>query len=432
MMFEPWVGFRYLISKRASIFVSFISIITVFGVVLGVAALNVTMAVMSGFEEDLKAKIIGMNAHLVVLSHTGTFEPDPEAEKTVREMPGVIGVTPFTYNELLMQSGNQVTGVIVKGAEPETVGDVTDLIRDICLPDEIADDCGKGRDTRLEERRAIMNKVGGEHVVNEGRKVPGVLIGRGLANQLFVVPGETVHLVAPAAGIGPGGSVPKVRTFYVIGTFHTGMWEYDTKFAFTSIEAAQKLGGDEGRIAGYEVKTDDLYAAPDLAENLQKNLEYPWLVKSWKDLNGALFAALALEKWVMGLLLSIITIVASFSIVSILTLIVLEKRKEIAILKSMGASNAMVTGIFAIEGMAIGATGVFIGSLVGWGVAEGLKLYEFPLDTDVYFLDSLPVILDPVNFLTVAAVGLVITFVAALLPSLVAAWQKPVDGLQYD
>lgn len=436
MLFEPWVGFRYLVSKRASVFVSFISIMTVAGVVLGVAALNVTLAVMGGFEEDLKAKIIGMNAHTVVLSHQGTFEPDPEVEKAIRETESVIGVTPFTYNELLMQQGSQVTGVIVKGADPKTVGEVTDLVKDICLEDEVDDECGQHRGERMAERQAIMDAVAVEHSINDGdKKVYGILIGRELANTMFVAPGETIHLVAPAAGVGPGGSFPKVRTFYVVGTFRTGMWEYDQKFAFTSIVAAQKLSGetDPPKIAGYEIKTDDLYGAIDTSKALQARVGgYPYLVKSWVDLNGALFGALRLEKYVMGLLLSVITIVASFSIVSILTLIVLEKAKEIAILKSMGASNMMILGIFAIEGFTIGTVGVILGSIVGLGVALALKAYGFPLDVQVYYLDELPVVLDPLNFLVVGLAGLGITFIAALLPSMVAAAQNPVEGLQYD
>ena len=431
MRFETWVGFRYLISKRSSVFVTFISVMTVLGVVLGVAALNVTLAVMSGFEEDLKAKIIGMNAHAVVLSHLVTFAPDAEVEKKLRETKGIVGVTPFTYNELLMQRDTQTTGVIVKGADPKTVGEVTDLINDICLEDELGDECGKHRDERAGERRAIMDKVEGEYEINEsGKKVSGILLGRELADTLVVVPGETVHLVAPS--VGGAGGFPKVRTFYIVGTFRTGMWEYDQKFCFTSIAAAQKLSGDEGNIAGYEVKTTDVYRAPEIVKGLQETIGYPFVVKSWVDLNGALFGALKLEKFVMGLLLSIIVVVASFSIVSILTLIVLEKAKEIAILKSMGASDGMILGIFAVEGFTIGTVGVLIGSFVGWAIAKALQLYGFPLDVNVYYLDSLPVNLEWANFVVVGVIGLLITFAAALMPSIVAARQNPVQGLQYD
>lgn len=434
MPFEMWVGFRYLMSKRSSIFVSFIAIMTVLGVVLGVAALNVTLAVMTGFEDDLKSKIIGMNAHAVVLSHLSTFEPDPEIEKKIRATEGVVGVTPFTYNELLMQEGSQVTGVILKGADPATIGEVTDLVGTICLTDAKGEPCEEKAGERMAERQAIMDKVAQMHEINDGAKsVHGILLGRELANQLFVAEGETVSLVAPSLGVGPGGTpFPKVRTFYVVGMFRTGMWEYDQKFAFTGIEAAQKMSGDEGHIAGLEVKTNDLYEAPRISEALNRSLGYPWVVKSWRDLNGALFSALRLEKFVMGLLLSIIVIVASFSIVSILTLIVLEKAKEIAILKSMGASNGMILGVFAVQGFVIGLAGVTIGSMVGYALAAFLRWWEWKLDTQVYYLDSLPVIISLANFLVVGLAGLAITFVAGLLPSLVAASQKPVLGLQYD
>ncbi len=433
MPFESWVGFRYLVSKRSSLFVSVISLMTVLGVVLGVAALNVTLAVMSGFEEDLKAKIIGMNAHAVVLSHVGTFTPSQKVEDQIRNYEGVTGVTPFTYNELLMQSGSQVTGVIVKGADPATVGEVTDLVKDVCLADEAGKKCGEARAERLDERQALMNEIDREYeITEEGKKVYGMLLGQELADSMRVKRGDTVHLVAPAAGV-LGATVPKVRTFYVVGTFRTGMWEYDQKFCFTSIAGAQRLSGDDDKIAGWEIKTVGLYKAPRISRALEEDLGgYPWLVKSWHDLNGALFEALALEKFVMGLLLSIITIVASFSIVSILTLIVLEKAKEIAILKSMGAKDSMILGIFATEGFTIGTLGVVIGSLLGLGVGYGLKLYQFELDVNVYYLDSVPVNLDWQNFLVVGLSGLLITFVATLLPSLVAARQNPVEGLAYE
>lgn len=431
MRFEPWIGFRYLVSKRSSVFVTVVSLMTVLGVVLGVAALNVTIAVMSGFEEDLKAKIIGMNAHAVVLSNIGTFTPDPKIEDQIRSFPGVTALSPFTYNELLMQSGTKVTGVIVKGADPKTVGSVTDLVRDICLPDEPGKKCGEHRDERMDERQAVMNKVAEEYDIGGGKKVFGLLLGQELAETMGVKDGGTIHLVAPSVGL--GGAGPKVRTFKVVGTFRTGMWEYDQKFSFTSIEGAQKLSGDTGKIAGYELETASLYRAPKISRELEQDLGgYPWLLKSWQDLNGALFDALKLEKFVMGLLLSIITIVASFSIISILTLIVLEKAKEIAILKSMGAKDAMILGIFATEGFTIGTSGVAIGTLVGWLFGMGLKRYGFPLNVNVYYLDTVPVNLDWQNFLVVGLAGLAITFAATLLPSLVAARQNPVEGLAYE
>ncbi len=430
--FEPWVGFRYLVSKRSSVFVSFISAMTIFGVVLGVAALNVVIAVMSGFEEDLKGKIIGMNAHAIVATSSGTFAATDELERTIRETDGVVGVTPYTTQELLLQSGSQVSGVIVKGTDPKTVGGVTEIVRNVCLPDEIGEECGEHRDERLDERQKILERIGEEVEINEeGRKVLGVLLGQDLADSLFVEEGDTVQLVTLTAGVGPGGVYPKVRTFYVVGTFKTGLWEYDQKFAFASLAGAERLSGTS-EISGYEIRTRGLYEAPAVARRIAERLPATHRVRTWADVNSALFHALRLEKFVMGLLLSIITIVASFSIVSILTLIVLEKAKEIAILKSMGAKDSMILGIFATEGFTIGALGVLIGTIVGLGVASGLKAWEWKLDPNVYPFTSLPVVLDWRNFAVVAIVGLAITFVATVMPSAVAARTNPVEGLAYE
>jgi len=321
--------------------------------------------------------------------------------------------------------------VIVRGTDPQRVGEVTDLVRNVCLPDELGDECGEHRGERHDERQAVLARMDEEIEVTEGRSVYGVVLGQDLADSLFVETGDTVRLVAPAAGIGPGGTFPKVRTFHVAGTFKTGLWEYDQKFVFTSLRGASRLSGDE-RIAGYDVKTRKLYTAARTAEAIAPRLPEGFVVRTWTETNGALFDALRLEKFVMGLLLSIITIVASFSIVSILTLIVLEKAKEIAILKSMGAKDSMILGVFATEGMTIGILGVLLGTVAGFAISYGLKVYEWELDPNVYPFSSLPVTLDWRNFLVVALVGFVITFVATVLPSAVAARTNPIEGLAYE
>lgn len=433
MRFETWVGVRYLMSKRSSRFVSFIAIMTVLGVVIGVAALNVTLAVMTGFEEDLQAKILGMNAHGVVRAAVGDLAPDDELVKRIRKIEGVTGVTPFTRAEMLIQQGNQVTGMLLRGTDPSTIGEVSEIVGSICLEREL-DPCGEEKGTRLEDRQAILSALDESYEINDGTKiVPGVILGDELAGQLYVRPGETVQLLAPGLATGPGGSpFPKVRTFYVIGLFHTGMWEYDQKFALSSIGAAQKMSGTEGRISGLEFRTNDMFEADDIAAAVGASLGEGFVAASWQETNGALFSALALEKFVMGLLLTLIVIVASFSIVSILTLIVMEKAKEIAIVKTMGASNNMVLGVFATQGFAIGVAGVLLGSALGYAGSFYLRWLEFELDPSVYVEEHLPVAISAENFLMVGVAGLLITFVAGLPPSFVAARQRVVQGLAHE
>lgn len=431
-MFESFVAFRYLWGKRRSLLVMLITLLSIGGVAAGVTILNWTLAVMTGFEDDLKAKILGMNSDAVVLRFGGEIENWEPVVDQVRSFPRVTGATPFTYNEVMLQSDHGVTGTILKGADPKSLPTVTDLVENICMDLTATNRCGKGEGT-LEQRQAILDKIGEEHEV-EGRNkpVPGILLGRELAEQLLVLDGELVRVVAPSGAIGPGGSYPKMKTFVVVGTFKTGMWEYDTKFAFASIDAAQSVAGNKNAITGIEVKTDNVYHAPKVADAIEEALQYPYTVKDWIELNGALFGALKMEKIVMGLLQSWIIFLGGVCIICILTIIVLEKRGEIAVLKTLGATNAMIVGIFTLQGTAIGLMGTVIGTLAGLTGAKILQIIEFPLDTRVYYLDSVPVVLDPLNFLAVAAIAVFTSIVASVLPSFVGALQRPVEGLQHE
>lgn len=435
MPFEAFVAFRYLWGKRRSLLVMLITLLSIFGVAAGVTILNWTLSVMTGFEEDLKAKILGMNSDAVVLKYGGEIDDWEPVLEDVRNHERVAGATPFTYNEVMLQSDSSVTGTILKGADPASLPKVTDLLENICLDVTATNKCGKdvvgpgAEDTRQE----ILNKIGELHEV-EGRNkpVPGILLGRELADSLLVLEGELVRVVAPSGAIGPGGAYPKMKTFMVVGTFKTGMWEYDTKFAFTSIEAAQQVAGTGGGITGIELKTDDVYKAPKVADQIEADLGYPYTVKDWIELNGALFGALKMEKIVMGLLQSWVIFLGGVCIVCILTIIVLEKRGEIAVLKTLGASNGMIVGIFTLQGSAIGLIGTLLGTLAGLGGAKILQAIKFPLDTRVYYLDSVPVVLEPTNFLVVAVIAVITSVIAAMLPSFVGAAQRPVEGLQHE
>ena len=276
MPFEFFVAFRYLWGKRRSVLVLLITMLSVLGVAAGVTILNWTLAVMTGFEEDLKTKILGMNSDAVVLRFGGEITDWEPTVAAVLKIKGVVGATPFTYNEVMLQSDSGVTGAILKGAESATIGTVTDLVRNICISDlepNVCDRLSKKDPKGLERRQAILDRINEEHSVT-GRKnpVPGIVLGRELADQLLVLEGELIRIVAPSGSIGPGGAYPKMKTFVVVGTFKTGMWEYDTKFAFVSIRSAQKIGGTSDAITGIEVKTEDVYAAPEIADNIEAAL----------------------------------------------------------------------------------------------------------------------------------------------------------------
>ena len=391
------------------------------------AALIIVLAVMAGFEVDLREKILGSNAHAVVLSHLGAMSDYEEVAEAAAEVEGVNGVHPFIYTEMMVKSSFGASGVIVKGIQPERVGQVLDLVENMVEgPD--------GTAKTPEERQSILEGLRGQDEVEGNAGLPGLVIGRELADDLRVFVGDKVHVINPVGSrVGPMGTqVPDVMAFRVQGIFYSGMYEYDTKWTYVHLADAQSLLRLGDAASGVELTVDDVYAVDSLVERLEGRLQGSYDIRHWKDLNANLFNALKLEKIVMGLILSLICGVASLNIAGTLILLVLSKGREIAILRAMGATRRQVRSVFILEGLIIGAVGTIVGTGLGVAGSLALKSYGWPLDTDVYYLDSLPVVMQTHVVGGVAVAAMLICFLATLYPSTRAAALDPVEGLRYE
>jgi lipoprotein-releasing system permease protein len=400
------------------------TLISIGGVAIGVMALTVVLSVMGGFESDLKKKILGAQAHGHVMKYgEAQFTEWEQVRTRLLSVPGIKGVTPFLYNEVMLASGGNLSGAVLKGIDAETVGTVTDLAANV-------------QDGRLDwlKRPAEIarRKAEGEAPpVTPKRIVPGIVLGRELARGLRVFVGDSVDVVSPLGDLGPGGPQPKSRAFRVAAIFFSGMYEFDSKFAYIDLAEAQRFFGTDGAVTGLEVKVADVDLARATMNRALAALDgYPYRVKDWGEMNRNLFSALMMEKVVMAVILGFIVLVASFIIVATLIMLVLEKTREIAVLKSMGASVASVMKIFVAEGLVIGAIGTLFGLTLGLGTCLLIDKVGIPLDPDVYYINNLPVLIDPGQFGFVALAATALAYLATLYPATKAARLRPVDGLR--
>jgi lipoprotein-releasing system permease protein len=420
--YELFIGFRYLKSKRKNAFVSLISLISIIGVAVGVMALIIVLAVMSGFEEDLKAKILGTNSHIVVLTLGKQGMADyPDVVKKIRENKHVLSATPFIYNQVMLTSESSVAGVVLRGIIPEEEGKVTDITKNM-----------------VQGNLMDLNPPTGNPDVPTPK---GIVIGKELAGMLGVFLGDPVNVVSPLGRITPLGMVPKMTQFKVVGIFDAGLYEYDTGLAYISLQEAQQFFDLDHRVTGIEVKVDDIYAAHRIRTEIQNRLGPAYWAKDWMQMNRNLFSALRLEKITMFIILSLIILVAALNIISTLTMVVMEKGKDIAILKSMGARWQSIMRIFMVEGMVIGVVGTTIGCSFGLLVAMNLeaivgfleKVFHFKvIDSSVYYIDKLPSRVEPLDVLLVVSISFLISLVSTLYPSYKASKLDPVEAIRYE
>jgi lipoprotein-releasing system permease protein len=432
--FESFVAMRYLRGRRSGGFVSAITLISIVGVALGVCALNVVLGVMSGFETDLREKILGTTSHVLVFNYEGSFGDFEDAVETVNSVAGVTGSTPFIYTELMLKSSAAVTGAVLKGIHAPTVGSATDLPAMIERgPDGLLEGRAEGQ-ALLDQLDTPVDFDPSKHLRPEDADLPGIVLGSELSDSLRVSVGDRVFVVSPNPNPGPLGTMTAtMKPFRVAGIFYSGMYEYDAKSSYISLSAAQDFLKMEEQVGGIEVRVDDIYAAGDIARGVQKALGYPFWTRDWMDLNRSLFSALKLEKLAMGIILTFIVVVAALNIISALIMVVLEKGREIAILKAMGSTPLRIMKVFMIEGLVIGFIGTTLGTALGWLICWALERYRFiPLKTDVYYLDRLPVEISWATFAVVAAAAVGISFAATLFPSQKAADLDPVEGLRYE
>ena len=411
--YEFFIALRYLKAKRRHRSISLNTFISIGGVTLGVAALIATLAVMTGFTEDLREKIVGTTSHIVVMDRSReSLSTYREIASRIRTLPHVVAVTPFVYNQVLLTSEGSVSGVVLRGIDPDTEGSVTELPK---YMREGKIDSLKGRVANPDQEPPI----------------PGIILGKELAGRLGVFYGEKVMVVSPFGVVGPLGMVPKMRRFEVVGIFDSGMYEYDSSLAYIALSAAQDFFGMGDKVTGLEVKVDDIFIADQVAQRIEQTLGVPYGARDWMKMNRNLFSALKLEKIMMFIILVLIILVASFNIVSTLMMIVVEKGREIAILKAMGANRQGVMRIFMIDGLVIGLVGTLIGLPLGYGVCQVLQNF-YSLPSDVYYINHLPVKIRPLDVSLVSLSAILISFLATLYPSWQAAKLEPAEALRYE
>ncbi len=405
--FAWFIGQRYLRAKRKQRFISLITLISVLGVTVGVLALIVVWSVYTGFTEGLRDQIIGINAHILVQKVGAPLrQPDPVIRQ-IRQVQGVTAATPYIYGQALVSASGISTGIVLRGIDPASAARVI----------------------------TIDQKMQSGHLADLSRKQgpPGIIIGRELARQLRVGPGARIRLIAPNGPLSPMGVLPRILSCQVVGIFATGMFEYDSTMGFVSLEVGRRLTGIRQGVHGIEVRVSDVDKAAAIAGAIRKILGPAFAVRDWMELNQNLFAALKLEKFGIFIALDLIILVAALNIISALIMVVMEKTRDIAILKSMGATSGAILRIFFYQGMVIGLTGTLLGVLGGLGMCTLLQRYQFiELPRNVYPMSTLPVKVIPLDVTVIALSALLITLGATLYPSWKASRVYPAEALSYE
>lgn len=403
---ELFIAGKYLRAKRKEGFISLITLLSVAGVILGVMALVVVIAVMSGSETEFRNRILGLEPHILAMNYSGRFVPDQAMEDKIRQTPGVTAVSPVLFGQAMIRTANSFSGIILRGIEPEKGAAL--------IKGYTADDLGNALNK-------AKNKTG----------LPGIILGQSLAHTVGVMEGDRVILMSASGIISPMGQIPSMKQFVVTGTFKSGMSEYDSSLAYARLDQVQALVGAKGKISAFGIWTDQIFKVKELSQNALGFITYPYYLRNWMDINHSLFSALKLEKTAMFVILTLIILVAAFNIASALIMMVMEKTRDIAVLKAMGATNSMIRRIFIIKGMIIGIIGTGIGTTLGVVICFILKRYEFIKLPEAYPFSTLPVQLEYSDVTLIAVSALVICFLSTLYPSYKASRMNPVEAIRY-
>ncbi len=455
--FSSYVAARHVRAKKSG-FLTLISGLSIFAVALASFSLSGAISVMGGFSADLKRKILGNNAHIVVdtASQSGWGDYEPIIDR-VRAVRGVLGATAVVKGEVMAASTSNLAGVVVHGIDPATIGNVIDLRKNVEAPVRVADKLEYLQDPErlrhIPADEVIGIGPGGEEytkgpdlpplgddldpavraVIDAPPLRPGLVVGRELAKTLHVYVGDEVTLVSPLGDLGPMGVMPKTRKYRIAAIFYSGMYEYDATHVYTTLSEAQDYFAMPDQITTIEVKVDDAENADRVTPIVAGAVANAELrVRDWREINKNLFSALKLERIATFLILSIEIIVASFCIVCTLLLMMTEKAKEIAILKALGATDGAILRTFMTEGVIIGAIGTLLGVSTGLALCTGLAWFGLRLDPDVYYIDRLPIDVNGWDYGAVAIAALTICTVATLFPAKQASKLRPVDGLRYE
>jgi len=407
-MFELFLGIKYLKAKRKQRFISVITGISILGVMVGVMALIVVLSVMNGFRADLMSKILGVNSHLLILNLGGPFSDYRKIEQDVAKEEGIVAVTPFIFTQVMINNSGNVSGAVLRGVDPDSAGAVAgfqDMIKNGSLS-------------------SLKGAVDG---------FPGLIIGSELCKRIGAHPGSLVTVISPEGKLTPLGRTPNTRQFRVSAIFDSGMYEYDASMVYISLAEAQDFLALGDKVTGVEVRVKDVYQSDRIAKDIQERLGYPYWTKDWKVMNRSLFSALKLEKLTMFIILTMIVLVGALNIISTLVMVVMEKTRDVAILRAMGASARSIMSIFMFQGLLVGLVGTIAGLACGLGICQLLAEYKFiSLPSDVYYISTLPVQVEIADVSFVASAAVLISFLATLYPSWYASRLNPVESFRYE
>ena len=408
MFFELFLSIRYLRAKRKQAFISVITVISVLGVMIGVMALVVVLSVMNGFRADLMSKILGVKSHILVLSYKGAFNDYEGVAGRVGQVEGAVATTPFIHSQVMVNRSGNVSGAILRGIQPETAGNVLSIERMI-------------KDGSLSSLKSSWDGL------------PTIIIGSELSKQLGAYPGDILNMISPEGKLTPMGRVPNSQKYKVTAVFDSGMYEYDASMVFVSLKEAQAFLGFGDRVSGLEVKVKDVYRSDKVGIKIQNALGNPYWTKDWKVMNRSLFSALKLEKFAMFVILTMIVLVGALNIISTLVMVVMEKTRDVAILRAMGASAKSIMTIFMVQGLLVGLVGTLAGLASGLGICHLLARYKFiSLPSDVYYITTLPVRVEFWDVCLVSLSAVVISFLATIYPSWHASKLNPVEAIRYE
>ena len=398
-----FIAQRYLRSRSRSGFISLISYLSIGGVTIGTAALIIVMSVMNGFESEVRQRILGADAHLRLTTYGDRGISDwAEAAAIVRKVPHVTGVSPYVFEKGMLRVGNTSEGVMMRGVDPATLSEVSDLPKHLLS--------------------------GSVNFARDG--LPGIILGRFLAERLGVAVGDTAVLFSPA-GMTSTFSAPAVRKFVLTGVFQTGLFEFDDVIAYLDVNVARDLFKRGERVDGLEIKLDNMYLAGKVKLELESRFDQPYYAQTWFELRRTLFSWMKIEKWMWTIILSLIIMVAAFNILSTLIMVAMEKRRDIGILKAMGARDRDVARIFSAQGLIVGIVGGALGTLVGFLVCLGQLRYKWvALPSDIYFLEALPVKMQLLDFAAVVVIAVLLSYLGAMYPARRAARLAPVDAIR--
>jgi lipoprotein-releasing system permease protein len=458
--FSLMVALKYLLSGRSEAAIKIITVIAIIGVAIGVITINVVMAVMTGFQYELREKILGADAHIVVRSVDGTIGDWSVLREKMQAIQEIVSISPFTHHQALIRSNDKASGIVVRGVErgSDTAkiiegylekGESIDSLFSINDPSRAAlsqlnqnalNKASENADENCSESQYICSKDQQSKTEQDPRSqdaesvLPGILIGGELSHSLSLFKGSVISLLAPQVTSTPFGLMPKFRRFKIDSIYRSGLIEYENGLAYIDLKEAQRFFKLGNSISGFEVRVRDINNAPQIAKKINEliaPLQPGVFSQDWTQTNKAFFDALALEKKVYFIVLLLIIVMASFSIVSSLVMVVIEKRKDIAILRTIGATGASISNIFRIQGAIIGGVGVITGLLFSYIACIALREYGFPIDEKIFQMSTLPVRIDPINFAMTGAAAFFICCISTLYPSKRSSQIEPIEILRY-